>query len=120
LAKAPKAAGDPAAMLVNNQEHVFYRGKDNNIQHIIWEKDKFRTDSWTQLANRWTQMTGAPKATGDPTAIFANTQEQIFYRDVDNNIQRLYYRNGKFKIENWGGETAEAFGDPTVIAISLD
>lgn len=46
---APPAAGDPCAMVVNQQQHVFYRGADDKIYHIWWSAsdNKTRWDNWT-------------------------------------------------------------------------
>jgi hypothetical protein len=34
-------------MLVGNQQHVFYRGVDNNIHHIFWSPaGGFASDLW--------------------------------------------------------------------------
>ena len=49
------AAGNPFTMVTSGQQHVFYRGTDGNIHHILWNEriNDFYHDDWTQ-------RTGAP------------------------------------------------------------
>ncbi|MFS4417364.1 hypothetical protein [Maribacter sp. 2307ULW6-5] len=112
----PQAKDKVATMRVNEQEHVFFKGTDGEIEHYIHENGRFRKDSWTKLANRWTQLAFAPLAAGPPTAMFINGKENIFYLDSDGDIQNLLYDNGKFKCHNWSssGDLSPAKTHPVV------
>jgi Repeat of unknown function (DUF346) len=46
---APTAAGDPATMLYDQQQHIFYRGNDGGIYHVWWSPGPppaFGNDKW--------------------------------------------------------------------------
>jgi hypothetical protein len=48
LTNAPLPAGDPVAMFANNQQHIFYRGTDNNIYHVFWDPQSgMQWEHWT-------------------------------------------------------------------------
>ena len=92
--------GPLGVMMVNNQEHVFFRTINNEVGHIIYEDGRFRIDNWTTKANRWSQMANAPKVVSGISAQYVNGQENIYYLDEHNNIQNLFYSEGKFTCIN--------------------
>jgi hypothetical protein len=61
VAGAPPAAGDPATMITNGQQHVFYLGTGGAINHIFWD-GTFHVDQWDVKAV-------APKAAGRPATM---------------------------------------------------
>jgi Repeat of unknown function (DUF346) len=86
-AGAPLAAGDPVTMVTEGQQHVFYRGLDGNIEHLLWSAaapDRVFHDQWTSRA-------GAPLAKGDPATMVTERQQHVFYRGLDGNIEHLLW-----------------------------
>jgi hypothetical protein len=95
---APAAISNPATLLTNNpsQQHIFYRSADGAVQHIFWDAPTNRL-----YRDNWTQATGAPAASGDPSTLLTPNQQHIFYRAAiiyppylwDAPTNRLYHDN---------------------------
>ncbi len=84
---APLAAGNVATMETGGQQHVFYRGTDNSISHILWApmSGALHHDDWMARA-------GAPAAAGDPaTMVTAEGQQHVFYRGVGGAINHIFW-----------------------------
>src|SRR5664279_2321843 len=121
---APSPAGDPATMVANGQEHIFYRDVSGSIWHVFSDP----TGKLVLDVLAWagpTSFTGLPPAAGDPTTLVTGSQQHVFYRGNDRNIwQVLWYPGLKVPIRDpnpWGGpgsstDTAPAAGDPSVFA----
>ena len=69
-----------------NQQHVFYRGDDDHIHHIVWSAGPGPpgADDWTAKAN-------APLATGDPVAMLVGNQQHVFYRSIGGSIAHIVW-----------------------------
>ncbi len=122
----PAAAGDPAAMVWNNQQHIFYRDLAGNIQHVLWAPDTGRH------VEMWSEGTGGsgrgPAAWGDPKTLVANNQQHIFYRAAqliqgpDSPIVHVFWDpNSGLHSETWAGAGSPtnapgAAGDPTTMS----
>ena len=128
-AKAPLAAGDPAAMVWDNQPHIFYCGTDGSIQHI-WRTDARRTFGIMiqSLHNdSWTTLVGAPAGVGKPATMswrpwLATDEQHIFYRAAaDGSIQHVL-TDGSLHTDNWtraAGAPAAA-GDPATMVWTIE
>ena len=95
-------------MVFGNQQHVFYRGKDGAINHILWDaaRNAFGADQWTQKAR-------APLAAGDPVTMVFGNQQHVFYRGKDGAIDHILWdaaRNA-FGFDQW---TQKAAAPPAV------
>ncbi len=68
------------------QQHVFYRGTDNHIHHLLWDSvsGRVHTDDWTVRAQ-------APLAAGDPVTLATAGQQHVFYRGVDAQIHHILW-----------------------------
>ncbi len=118
--RAPRAAGDPATMVVPNQQHIFYRATDGSIQHIFWDSHgppgQLYNDSWTGI-------THAPTAAGDPATMVVPNQQHIFYRATDGSIQHIFWDShsppGRLFHDSWTGIThaPTAAGDPATMVV---
>src|SRR5262249_25509722 len=82
------AAGNPATMVTEGQQHVFYRGEDNAIYHIFWNAadNSFQFQSWTDLAG----ASGHPAA-GNPATMVTEGQQHVFYRGADGAIYHIFW-----------------------------
>jgi Repeat of unknown function (DUF346) len=80
------AAGDPATLGTEGQQHVFYRDTDGAIKHIFWNAAdrSFHFEDWTASAY-------ADSAAGDPTIMVTDGQQQVFYRDTDGAIKHIFW-----------------------------
>jgi outer membrane protein assembly factor BamB len=91
LAQAPLAAGDPVTMVTAspNQQHVFYRARDNSIQHLFREASEpppvVHPDTWT--------LPSPPRAVGSPATMATATpnQQHIFHRASDGSIRHIFW-----------------------------
>ncbi|WNG48094.1 hypothetical protein F0U60_31100 [Archangium minus] len=117
---APDAAGNPATMVygVNGEEqHIFYRGADNNIYHVWHASGGYYWDQWAGPGGR----TSAPAASGDPVTLVytnpSNVQEaHIFYRTVNNNIHHIVWSPvSGFHHDVWNDLSRPSAGKPTVV-----
>jgi hypothetical protein len=114
---APLAAGDPATMVANNQQHIFYRDGSGNIQHVLWDPNSGqRIEVW---ASGGGNSTTGPAASGDPATMVTSNEQHIFYRDWYNNIQHVFWdANSGRHVEQWAAENPHgeqgpaAWGDP--------
>jgi Repeat of unknown function (DUF346) len=63
------------------QQHVFYRGIDDNIHHVWWDpRHRFATDQWPNDV----------KLAGDPaTLLTEGSQLHVFYPGIDDNIHHV-------------------------------
>jgi hypothetical protein len=107
----PSAAGAPGgfAFDIGNTQNVFYRDASGNIWLLSWNE----VDYWTNV--NLTKATNAPSAAGDPVgyAFDAQGTQHIMYRDVNGNIQELWW-DGVWNNDNVTGQTNAplAAGDP--------
>jgi microsomal dipeptidase-like Zn-dependent dipeptidase len=118
---APAAAGDPAVMMGNNQQHLFYRDTQGQIVHVLWDsgQNQLRApEIWGGLGN----PQHAPPAAGDPAVMMGNNQQHLFYRDTQGQIIHVVWDagNNQTRIEKWGGpgsprNAPPAAGDPAVM-----
>ena len=117
-----KAAGDPVTMLTDNQQHIFYRDTDGDIQHIFVDQNNhFFHDVWTQRAQ--TKAGIIRKASGDPVTMQTANQQHIFYRDTDGDIQHIFVdQNNQYFHDVWTQRAAaknpqvrKAAGDPVTM-----
>jgi microsomal dipeptidase-like Zn-dependent dipeptidase len=119
---APAAAGDPAVMMGDNQQHLFYRDTQNRIVHVYYDKQLKGPEYWGGPGTH-----SATAAAGDPAVMMGSNQQHLFYRDSGHNIVHVYYDQGKKQLsapEFWGGmrgphnpvqEAPSATGDPAVM-----
>ena len=106
---APAAVGDPAVMMGNNQQHLFYRDAQGQIIHVLWDsgQNQLRApESWAGPGN----PQHAPTAAGDPAVMMGNNQQHLFYRDTQGDIIHVVWDGGnnQTRVEKWGGP-----GSPT-------
>src|SRR5581483_10938875 len=84
-----KTAGDPVTMLTPNQQHIFYRDVEGDVQHIFVNgQNQMFHDIWTQRARK--QSADTLKAAGDPVTMLTPNQQHIFYRDINGDIQHIF------------------------------
>ncbi len=86
-ARAPRAVGGLATMVTDGQQHLFYRGTNGAINHILWASPSrsLQHDDWTARAQ-------APAAAddGDPaTMVTAEGQQHVFYRGAGGEINHI-------------------------------
>ncbi len=97
------------------QQHVFYRGTDDHIHHLVWDpvSRKVYTEDWSL-------RTHAPPSAGDPATMATDGQQHVFYRGRDGQIHHLLWVAAKRRLyrELWtsarGALPAE--GDPVTMA----
>jgi C1A family cysteine protease len=122
-----KGAGVPGAVVYSgvtfNQMQVCYRDANGNIQGVVWNGSNW---SCAQLTGTGGKTTGPPAA-GDPTTlVYSGTgfnQAQLFYRDVNGNIQGVVWNGSNWscaQLTGTGGLTTgpPAAGDPTALVYS--
>ncbi|HXG11800.1 MAG TPA: hypothetical protein VNK04_18740 [Gemmataceae bacterium] len=119
-AKAPKAAGSPAAYFLDkdNTQHVVYRGADGNIYELFYMEQRDRTGSWQ--VNNLTQLTGAPRAAGNPAGYVneRDNSQHVLYRSSDGDVIELFNArkgdNKGWQHQNLTGnlKAPKAEGDP--------
>jgi Repeat of unknown function (DUF346) len=99
-------------MSVPNQQHVFYRGTDGHIHHILWD-----TFSAKLYADVWTRH--APPAAGDPATLATPGQQHVFYRGQDRHIHHIVWVAEKRRLyrDVWTLRTGAplAAGDPVTM-----
>src|SRR5262249_11671214 len=104
------AAGNPATMVTEGQQHVFYRGADGAIYHIFWNAadNTFHFQNWTDLA----RGAGHPAA-GNPATMVTDGQQHVFYRGADAPIlhDALPIADNSFQFQSWT-DLAGASGHP--------
>jgi hypothetical protein len=113
-----RAAGDPATMVTDGQQHVFYRGTDGAINHLFWNAadNTFHFEDWTALAGA-----GPARAAGDPATMVTDGQQHVFYRGTDGAINHLFWTPGTTLpvFQDWtalaGVGPARAAGDPATM-----
>jgi hypothetical protein len=111
---APAAAGDPVVMMGNNQQHLFYRDAQGNIEHVVWDSGS----NQLRAPEKW----GA-QAVGNPAVMMGNNQQHLFYRDKQGDIMHVVWDGGSDKLrspEKWAGagsphNAPAAGGDPAVM-----
>jgi Peptidase A4 family/Repeat of unknown function (DUF346) len=108
----PAAAGDPATMVADNKQHIFYRDTAGNIQHVFWDPNspsKRTVEVWASGAG---SATTGPAAAGNPTTLVWNSQQHIFYRDTAGNIQNVWWdpTSGR-QAEQWAGPGPNGMGN---------
>ncbi len=102
-AKAPKAAGDPAAFAWewDKSQHVIYRGVDNQIHELWFKHGLIQSGKWEHSAIG--QKAKAPIADSDPSA-FAwekDKTQHVVYRGPDNQIHELWLQHGHIQYGEW-------------------
>jgi hypothetical protein len=120
LAHAPvNAAGDPATMVTEGQQHVFYRDTNGAIGHIFWNAadNSFHFESWSELAY-------APvNAAGDPATMVTEGQQHIFYRDTNGAIGHILWNaaDNSFHFQDWTARAGArlAIGDPATMVTGI-
>jgi hypothetical protein len=125
LSSAGPAAGDPATMVTDGQQHVFYRGTDGAIYHILWNAaDKsFHFEDWTALAGAGPAgLAAGDPATLDPAALGTVGQQHVFYRGTDGAINHIFWNaaDRSFHFQDWtaladAGPAGLAAGDPATM-----
>lgn len=92
------AVGNPAALFIAGDQHLFYTDIYGDIQHVLWKLDTatFKTDTWAGSNS----VSGAPRANGNPTVIKFGSEIHLFYRDGNNNLQHVWW-DGVFKPDNY-------------------
>ncbi len=114
------AAGEPATLGTDGQQHVFYRGTDGAIKHIFWNAadGSFHFEDWTALAGAGP----AGLAAGDPATMVTASQQHVFYRGTDGAIKHIFWNaaDRSFHFEDWtalagAGPTGLAAGDPATM-----
>src|SRR5581483_9869548 len=112
-----KTAGDPVTMLTPNQQHIFYRDVEGDVQHIFVNgQNQMFHDIWTQRARK--QSADTLKAAGDPVTMLTPNQQHIFYRDINGDIQHIFVndQNQMFSdIWTQRAKTLKAAGDPVIM-----
>jgi Repeat of unknown function (DUF346) len=114
------AAGDPATMVTDGQQHVFYRGTDGHIKHVFW------TPGTTfPVPQDWTALSGAGPAglaAGDPATMVTDGQQHVFYRGTDGAIKHIFWNaaDDSFHFQDWtalagAGPADLAAGDPATM-----
>jgi hypothetical protein len=121
---SPAQGGRPATLIASGQQHVFYRGIDNNLYHVFWDPNS-RINSGIHAPEQWGgpgSSTGAPAAAGNPATMFDNNQQHVFYRTASNDIYHVFYDQGShaLKAEAWTGSSSPknappAAGDPATL-----
>jgi hypothetical protein len=85
----PQAAGDPSGYVHDalGTQQVVYRGEDNHIHELWWDAE----NGWGR--GDLTDVTGAPKAAGDPSGYVFDAQgtQHVVYRGVDGHIHELWW-----------------------------
>ena len=114
-ARRPVSQGNPVTLLTSDQQHVFYRDRKGEIQHIFVDgKNHLFSDSWTERAK-------AIKAAGDPVTMLTDNQQHIFYRDHHGDIQHLFVndRNQIFHdVWTQRARAAKSIGEPATMVTS--
>jgi hypothetical protein len=118
------AAGVPATMVSDQQQHIFYRGTDGAIYHVFWDIPSQSFGNWDQ----WTlplqgpspiARTQAPAAAGDPATMVADQKQHIFYRNTDGGIWHVFWDESTHHFgipDQWSGPNVDASNRPTQAA----
>jgi hypothetical protein len=103
-----------------SQQHVFYRGTDNSIRHMVWDAStsNFYADEWTTQT-----IPRSPPAAGDPATLLSNGggQQHVFYRGTDNSIRHIFWNAPNFTLygDDWTAQSIPrsppAAGDPATL-----
>ena len=119
---APPAAGDPAVMMGNNQQHLFYRDSSGSIEHVVWDS----SSNQLRAPEKWAgpgSPHNAPPAAGAPAVMMGNNQQHLFYRDSSGSIEHVVWDSSSNQLrapEKWAGpgsphNAPPAAGDPVVM-----
>jgi microsomal dipeptidase-like Zn-dependent dipeptidase len=117
----PSPAGDPATLYYgrDNQQHIFYRDRNNDIQHVYFDP--------AAGSVRWDSTKWGSNAVGTPATLFshetgfgcifdcANDQQHLLYRNASNKIMHAYYdmHDRQFHApEEWAGNVGS---DPATL-----
>jgi hypothetical protein len=131
--------GNPATMVFNNQQHIFYRTNGGSIWHVYLDPGSgMHTEQWTGPGSMTAAQTGTQVAEGDPVAMvtprvldftWAPWQQHIFYR-VAGSIWHVYWDSvSGMHAEQWTGPgsmteartgTQVAVGDPVTMVTQPD
>jgi hypothetical protein len=92
----PEAAGDPIGLALGHKQHVIYRGIDGHIHELWWDGGRDRTWHHTDLMNEIQNIGTAniPTAKGDPSVYIHDSTLHIVYRDINDDIQELWWNDG--------------------------
>jgi hypothetical protein len=108
--------GTPATLYSNNngQQHIFYRGRGNQLYQVYWQYGPIGVGN----PEEW-----ADDIVGNPTTMYTPNQQHVFYRNSNNYIIHLYYdesTNKRSQPEQWVGpefstKQVLAAGDPVTM-----
>jgi hypothetical protein len=111
------AVGDPVTMVWPNQQHIFYRGRNGEINHIFWDAptNRLYSDLWQPNA----QVPDAPPAADDPATLVTPMQQHVFYRGLDGAINHIFWDapTNRLYFDQWAARTQAplAAGDPSTM-----
>src|SRR5262245_7743797 len=75
-----RLAGDPAAVLIGDQQHVFAAGADGNLKHGYWSQvGGLRSDVW------------GSGVTGRPSVMVVGDQQHVFARGIDGTLRHWFW-----------------------------
>jgi GDSL-like Lipase/Acylhydrolase family/Repeat of unknown function (DUF346) len=105
-AQAAHAAGVPATLVFGGQQHVFYRGSGDAVDHILWDpsSNSLGFDDWTSRAN-------APTAAGNPATLLSSdalTDYTWKILPLGDSITEGHYFDGGYRVRlfdaaiHWG------------------
>ena len=97
--------------LLEEQQHVFYRGTDG-IHHVFWHPptNQLFRDQWTG--------SDAPAAVGGPATLVWPNQQHIFYPRGDGGISHVFWDAASNQLirDAWtGSDSPRAAGDPATM-----
>jgi hypothetical protein len=90
---SPAAKGEPVVIKWGNQQHMWYRDINDNLQHVwwngVWQPTNYlQYDTWAGTGAK----TAAPAMASDPTAMnWRDTQQIVSYVDASGNVQHIWY-----------------------------
>jgi hypothetical protein len=117
---APPAAGNPVTMAWPNQQHVFYRGANGEINHIFCDvpNNRLYFDQWQPNS----EVPSAPPAADDPVTLVTATQQHVFYRGLDGAINHIFWDvpTNRLYFDQWTARTQApmAAGAPSTMFTS--
>lgn len=112
----PEAAGSPIGYALNRKQHVIYRGLDGHIHELWWNGAKDRQWHYTNLSIEAGKST--PLSKGDPSVYEHEGTLHVVYRDVNDDIQELWWNDGWHRtnlietIHKSGEDISKANGNP--------
>ncbi len=75
-------AADIGLALQQQQQHVFYVGRDGNVHHVYWDPASgINADQWTTDG----------QAVSNPATLLTGAQQHVFYVGADGNVHHVYW-----------------------------